>query len=297
MSLRYRNLSKPIREKRAPASQTRQAVAPAGWGSSFGPKKLIGEFAKVSAMRGIVMCGEAWDPWSRPASNLTKNQTIMIRSSLIPLALLLGAGASQAALTYVDANFATNTSPNTAVTTVVAQDNLWAQRGFGTNTTVFESSGNTGAENSPILQTIITGLVPGVAYNVWVNFYDVQNDSTQNWPIRAGFTTGDLTLYANGADGGAAALSATAAGLASDLTYVSNPRFDDGSGRMLYAGALGSAVASVDGGISVFIDDMPATIGSNNRTWYDGVSYEIVPEPTTALLAAFGGVALLRRRR
>lgn len=228
---------------------------------------------------------------------MTPNQYAKLSATIA--AIVLGGGSLQGQVTYVDANFSTNTTPGGAVTTTVdGSDNLWALRSFGTNGSIFEASGG---ENAPEIATTISGLISGGIYNIWVNFYDVSNDLNQNWPIRAGFNSGELTLFANGDDGGAAALDATPAGLASGLIYLDEPRFTDGSGRLLYAGFLGSSMATVNGEIVVFIDNMNVPGGGvNNRTWYDGVSYEVIPEPSTYAMM-FGVLTLLyaysRRRR
>ena len=55
-----------------------------------------------------------------------------------------------------------------------------------------------------------------------------------------------------------------------------------------------------DGTLEVFIDDFAAAGTSGNsdsRTWYDGVGYELVPEPSASLLGAMGTLTLLLLRR
>lgn len=198
--------------------------------------------------------------------------------------LLIGSSSGlYSGLTYVDADFTSNTAPGSAATATIASDGLWARRtGNGTNSTVFEASGNSGAENAVEIATTISGLTPFQSYQVWVNFYD-PSGSTENWNIRAGFTPGLLTLFANDPVG---AFQYTLPVLASSLTYTGTlPRFDDGNNRLLRAGALGTTTADANGNIVVHIDDAPASIGSNNRTWYDGVSYEPVSAPTPQLIS------------
>lgn len=213
--------------------------------------------------------------------------------------LAAGMGQSRAQVTYVDAAPGVNTFPTSAFAGSAAQDNLWGLRAFGTGNTIYESSGvASGTEDSPEIYTILTGLNPGAQYHVWVNFYDVASNNTENWPIRAGFSSGNLTLFANGVDGGAGLLAgATAAIMATNLNYVSAPKFDDGGSRLLLAGYLGVTQADTSGQITVYIDDLPSTIGANNRTWYDGLSYELVPEPSALALGALGLAALCLRRR
>lgn len=197
---------------------------------------------------------------------------------LLPLFALATSAGLQGEFTYVDAAFATNTGPAHAFAGAVTQpDNLWGERNHGTDGTVLESSGTgSGSEDSPEISTTIDGLVPGRSYYILVHFYDVGVSSGENWPIRAGFTSGDLTLFANNADGGFLE-GATAAVPASRFAYATAPRFDDGENRLLYAARLGSTEADANGRIAVFIDDLPSAVGANNRTWYDGVSYIPLP--------------------
>ncbi len=218
----------------------------------------------------------------------------------VSAALFAGTPASQAALTFVDADFSTNTTGQaTPITEVEAANDLWRSRpSFGTNG-IFEADGNAGAEDAPELVTQIAGLNPGQTYRVWVNFYDVDNDANQNWGIQAGFSSGSLTAFSDsdGPGGPNPIPGSVDSVLASSFSYEGTaPSFDDGGGRLLNAGYLGTAVA-VGGEISVFIDDLDTGVTSNNRAWYDGVSYEVVPEPTVALLGGLGLLGLLRRRR
>ena len=178
------------------------------------------------------------------------------------------------AYTFVEADSGSNTGPASAFSGATAlEDNLWGERTLGNNGLVYESSGvDSGIENSPEISTTISGLTPGEEYNIWVNFWDPFNDSFQNWPIRAGFTSGSLPLFANGPDGGALLLGAEEAVYATDLTY-SGPLLLAEANRALMAGYVGSMMADGNGELVVFIDDYPSTVGANERTWYEGVSY------------------------
>ena len=44
------------------------------------------------------------------------------------------------------------------------------------------------------------------------------------------------------------------------------------------------------------VNDLVRPTGED-RTWYDGVAFEVVPEPSVGLLSLLGAVGLMRRRR
>ena len=62
----------------------------------------------------------------------------------------------------------------------------------------------------------------------------------------------------------------------------------------MYEYHVGTTSAGGAGTIDVYIDDNP---GNDDRTWYDGVSYEAVPEPGSLALLGLGGLCVLQRRR
>ncbi len=71
-------------------------------------------------------------------------------------------------------------------------------------------------------------------------------------------------------------MGATAAPLASTLTYTIAPTIFAEANRVLLAAPLGTTAADGTGSIKVFVDDKPSTIGANNRTWYDGLGWALV---------------------
>ena len=132
-----------------------------------------------------------------------------------------------ASYTYVDATsgaggnttLADGSTFSPPLNGITGADNNWEQRTvLGSSGNVFESGGET-AENAPELRTTITNLVPGVNYAIAVLFWDATG-STENWSVRAGFTSspGANPLYS--AADAAATLGATAAPLASTLSYT-----------------------------------------------------------------------------
>jgi len=208
------------------------------------------------------------------------------------LALSLSATAN-AAITYVDADGAnTVTEPGGVSLTdpSVSTDNAgsttdgkWNKRPFGNNTTIWETWGTEGG-NLPMLATTITGLTPGDSYDAYVYFQSGDNTNTsQKWDVLAGLTVGSLTNYtrANSTDANAA-------------DFTTSVIVAEGN-RLLVQASLGTAQADAGGNITIYIDSNGG--GSSTRTWYDGVGYEAVPEPSAALLFGLGGLALLRRRR
>jgi hypothetical protein len=228
-----------------------------------------------------------------------------MRQTLLTLTLAAASVAHcVAAVTYVDATSgvggnttladgSTFTPPLNGTTGV---DNNWEQRTtFGSGGNIFESGGEQ-IENAPELRTRLSGLTPGVEYTIYINFWD-PGSTAEDWNIRAGFTSnaGANTLY-SAADATAELGGATAAVLASTLTYGTAPTIFAEGGRNLMAGLLGTATANGSGEIDIYFDDMPNGTSVNLRTWYDGVSFEAVPEPGTSLLGLVGMVVLLRRR-
>ena len=236
-----------------------------------------------------------------------KKSELRVATILTVACVAVGAFAlsASAQLTYVDATsgaggnttLADGSLFNPPLNAVTGADHNWEQRTtFGSSGNIFEAGGET-AENAPELRTLISGLTPGWAYSVYVHFWD-GSGTAPDWNVRAGFASnpGANTLFANPAD--AADLGATAAVLASSLTYATAPTTFAEADRTMFAGLLGMAVADGSGQLSIYIDDLPSTIGANNRTWYDGVSYAVVPEPSSLALAALGlaGIALRRRK-
>ena len=223
--------------------------------------------------------------------------------------MLALSGGAHAAITYVDATTGNTTlangstfTPTSYVTTGSPNsntDNQWSTRTiFGNNGAVFttnDSNANPG-EDAPTLRTTISGLNAGESYEVFVYFWGSAATGNGQWDIQAGATVGSMSTYNN--------LNATSLGdgYVSDGTVYNTISFNNASpgvmveegNRDLFQASLGVLVADGSGFIQVFIDDNP---GNDDRTWYDGVGYEIVPEPSSALLAGIGLLGLLRCRR
>lgn len=221
--------------------------------------------------------------------------------------LLLGAGVTGASAQYLYLDATSGVSGNTTLADgslfspplngTTGADQNWEQRTvLGSSGNIFESGGENVTENAPELRTLITGLTPGAAYSVYINFWD-PTSNVEDWSVRGGFASnpGANTLFS--AADATGDLTSTAAILASTLTYSTAPTIFAESGRALLAGLLGTTTANGAGEIAVFVDDLPTSLNVNRRTWYDGVSVAIVPEPSSLALAALGLAGLALRRR
>lgn len=219
--------------------------------------------------RGLAFCGARETAFHSQQSRSRSRKLHFHRFLVFVMAITACAIATPtfAQLTYVDADFNTNTGPSSAFAGAVTEpDGLWGEREFATEGTILESSGvGSGSEDSPEIFTTLDGLSANQSYLVYAHFWDAFT-----WNIQAGFTSGDLTLFAAPED--AEELGATPATLASDLTYVSDPLFTEDD-RTMFAASVGPAQASAAGEITVFIDDLPGGGETNTRTWYDGLSY------------------------
>jgi hypothetical protein len=208
-----------------------------------------------------------------------------MRNVTFLLFMVLLTVVSQAAITYVDANFTAGTG-NTVLAaggaTVPtngndAVDGIWRYRtGLGMSTsattlptgtvptggTVYEGTGNVQlnglSDNVP--RVVTTANVAAGVYDVYVYFWIDQNGSP--WRIRAGLvnTADPLTLFIGGN------------AFTSTDTPISFVAFDTSNRRLLQAYVGQTSVSS---SISVFVEDAPATSGIE-RTWYDGIGYQKV---------------------
>ncbi|MES2439128.1 MAG: hypothetical protein V4584_08670 [Verrucomicrobiota bacterium] len=236
----------------------------------------------------------------------------MKRSFLTTALVLAGISASDAAITYVDAT--SGVSGNTTLASggtfspplngTTGSDNQWEQRTvFGSSGTIFEANGEVTTENAPRLAVTIP--VSDGTYEIFAYFWSPgTGDANQQWLLRAGLTNdaGELPLHSRTLTGLATPVNPSGMLVATQVTSTAGfavaPTVitEASGGRVLWQASLGQVVVS-NGSTQVFIDDYSPVTTVNNRTWFDGVGYELIPEPSSALLGLFGAVTLVRRRR
>ena len=204
-------------------------------------------------------------------------------------AFTLGA---QAQITYVDHVWEGNSISPIGVQGP-SNDGFWDLRPFANNGTIFQNFGTGGSDDAHRLRTYANGLDPALEYNVYVFFW---SDGSP-WNVSASLenVAGQLPNYSPSSPG------AISYGTPDNTTHYSdelseNPfttavMINEGN-RTLWQANIGTVT-----GISqllVYVDD---TGTSTDRTWYDGIGYSVVPEPTTFALAGLGLAALLTARR
>jgi hypothetical protein len=217
-------------------------------------------------------------------------------------------------ITYIDA--IEGASGNTFATGGSLADVSWIENpgSTGTNETQWnlrtEVEGNSSAlfqalhevaisDEMPELTTQITGLADGT-YAIWAFYWDQIDSNSQNWTLSAGLTSGSLSSYSS--PGEPAIEGATTINVfnAADLVFTNSVDVEAGFNGSIYLRNLfGVHVGNVtvSGGsstVDVFIDNLIGNT-SNNRTWYDGVGYQLVStstavaDPKLTSLTSLGG--------
>jgi hypothetical protein len=235
-----------------------------------------------------------------------------MKSRLVLAALAIAAFPAHAAITYLDAE--EGASGNTFATGGSLADTSWVgPNSSSVNATQWNKREGIGDSNGPAifqgsstttpppeLTTTVTGLTAGT-YTIWAFFWDQIDSGTQNWVLSAGLTSGSLATYSAPGEpvvAGATTINVEYAGNLSFASSVNVDGFNDGNPtllRQLFGINLGDTVVS-GGTVGVFIGNDILT-GGSNRAWYEGVGYELVPEPSSSALLGLAALALCRRRR
>lgn len=220
-------------------------------------------------------------------------------------------GSAHAAVTYIDADSTPGTG-NTVLdgagsivtganATQSSSDGIWSTRPRAVNGgTVLV--GAEGESASPRLITTFDLPAPGV-YNIFGFFY-INNQGVLSGSPQTGGWDAEFQLGNGGAQTVYSAGVGNAANLSANAAYFDNPAVIRAEGSIhLHEAALGTWDTSTNGTtVTVYIydNDGVTTDGSatanDDRTWYDGVGYEVVPEPASLALLGIGGLCLRRRR-
>jgi len=232
-------------------------------------------------------------------------------AAVLCVALAAFADAAEAAIIYVDATdgVAGNTMIYTNATwqtwssfigqTAVSNDGIWDQRANGNAATVFQNAGDGLVDtNASRLRMSITVPPPGPHqyYNVYALFW---TDGSTTW--RAGASTleypGQLPVYQQSSQGvtrfwaSAADTSTIYSDSLSPNPFMTPVMISESDRRLLMTPVLGRAVGS---NITVFIEPDRSQMGSDQRTWFDGIGYEIVSNTIVSALASGNGGLILR---
>jgi len=198
--------------------------------------------------------------------------------------LAMAAAAAAEKITYVDAT--SGEAGNTKLAAggvfnpvgwVWGADNFWNLRVFGNPAgagTIYEAGGQYGDANNPEdcsrLVTTVSGLPDGT-YKVYVYFWS----DNSYWRIRAGLNGKDAQLplfYSRAVECNKAPTGEPAAVPVKAEDFETVPLLSEDN-RTLWQAYLGEVEGTT---ITVFIDDDPAHMTHNFRTWYDGIGYQAV---------------------
>jgi hypothetical protein len=208
-------------------------------------------------------------------------------------------GTVQAAITYVDITdgVSGNTmmysnalwQPWTAFNgqTANSNDGIWDRRAFGNSATIFQNAANALVDtNATRLRTTITVPTPSPYqyYNVYALFW---TDSSTTWAAGASLIDypGPLPTYRQSSPGVRRFWASTTDSATIYSTNLSPNLFatpvmiSEGNRRLLMTPVLGRVYGST---ITVYTGPNPDQNGSDTRTWFDGIGYELIANQIVA---------------
>lgn len=280
--------------------------------------------SRISQTSVLLQQGVCHDPNKTPLNMIQSTSPLTIGIC----AAMACATFTRGAVTYVDASVNNtvgaasglvdwnNGSDATSTSgTVTTNDSLWRYRTSLGNTGIWEATSSSTTPEDAV-QLLTTVPVPNGTYQVYVFFLAAEAGAEDpvgggvdnDFPIRAGHLAATLELFDQLGSASGSTYTGYEVGTAGKnalsgvdaLAFTSTPTPTLTGGRTLLYGRLSTTQVVTDGTLRVYIDDFPALGTSNSadaRTWYDGVGYELIPEPSAALLGGLGLLALLRRRR
>ena len=161
-------------------------------------------------------------------------------------AALAAVGSACAQITYVDADTATNTT-------------------LADGTAYTPAATTSGTDNEWALPSTSMPAPPIQGYNT-VHFATSAFLPMQ--PLAVGATVG----FGQSSLG----LGYDANGFETDGHFANSVLIQEGN-RTMYETVLGQFTADLNGEIDVYVDDLEGPQSTSNRTWYDGVGYELAP--------------------
>jgi hypothetical protein len=202
---------------------------------------------------------------------------------------------------YMDIQSSTTGFANQGVTGIWSNwSNSWGFKSQGSSTgdggsangpgdtsdsaiTVFGRSADDKGNPTIEIQVDYTGLQPDTTYNLWaVALQNSQNGISHD--LEWGVTSGSLTrVVGNPGYPGAVWIAGAAMG----------------EGTQLVGTKLGQITTDANGEITIYYDQGldPGSGANENRTQFDGVVFDAVPEPSALSLLTLAGLGFLRRRR
>ena len=247
---------------------------------------------------------------------------------------LLAVNPAHAAITFVDAT--ADTGPGTGNTTLngaeivfsgpgqnatsddVGTDGFWGMQirpdanggeffaladGEVGDGTLGAAGVNTPQQEGDIVPLRISTNVDDGLYNVYGLFYNGSGGRSFTTSFSVGDTS-NFQAFTGGTNSSVTAMDAPEADSA-DYTTPIEDGFSIGTIAIeLYQANLGQFQVS-GGELVVFVSSQNELIGTtppsgiqrDERAWFEGIGFEVVPEPSSLALLGLGGLALLNRRR